>query len=121
MTLDAKHVKGIRAELLAQEYFINKGYKVFRALHGVGPIDFITLDKENNIRYFDVKTDARRADGTRINRSNNKVPGVRIEIVYVDLRNGEVKEYNYEKRKWHEKYKIARNEKGHYTGEVVKR
>ena len=44
MSLNEKHAKGIRAELIAQEYFVNKGYKVFRALHGIGPIDFINLD-----------------------------------------------------------------------------
>ena len=51
MSLNEKHIKGIRAELLAQEYFVDKGYKVFRALHGVGPIDFITLDNEK-FKYF---------------------------------------------------------------------
>ena len=28
MSLNEKHAKGIRAELIAQEYFVNKGYKV---------------------------------------------------------------------------------------------
>ena len=101
MSLNEKHIKGIRAELLAQEYFVDKGYKVFRALHGVGPIDFITLDNENNIRYFDVKTNAKRSDGTKICRTNNKVPGLRIEIVYVDLVTSEVREHSFDKGEWH--------------------
>ena len=121
MSLNEKHIKGIRAELLAQEYFVNKGYKVFRALHGVGPIDFITLDNENNMRYFDVKTNAKRSDGTKICRTNNKVPGLRIEIVYVDLVTSEVREHSFDKGEWHKKYKIDRNEKGQYNGKVLER
>ena len=121
MTLDIKHSKGLRAELLAQEYFVKKGYKVFRALHGIGPIDFITLDAKNEIRYFDVKTNAKRADGTKICRTNNKIPGIRIEIVYVDLDTGEVKEHNFDKGEWHKKYKIERNTNGQYNGKVVER
>ncbi len=121
MSLNEKHIKGLRAELLAQEYFVKKGYKVFRALHGIGPIDFITLDNENNIRYFDVKTYSIRSDGTKICRTNNKLPGIRIEIVYVDLETGEVKEHLFDKHKWHEKYKIGRNDKGQFNGRVVER
>ena len=55
-----KHKKGIRAELIAHEYFIKKNYKVFPALHSMGPIDLIVLDKDNNIRYIDIKTNSFR-------------------------------------------------------------
>jgi len=116
-----KHRKGIRAELIAHEYFIKKNYKVFPALHGIGPIDFITLDDNNIIRYFDVKTNSLRSNGTKICRTNNKIPGIKIEIVYVNLDTGEVKEYNSDKSKWHKKYKIGKDIKGRYTGEIIKK
>jgi hypothetical protein len=116
-----KHRKGIRAELIAHEYFIKKNYKVFPALHGIGPIDFITLDDNNIIRYFDVKTNSFRSNGTKICRTNNKISGIKIEIVYVNLDTGEVKEYNFDKSKWHKKYKIGKDIKGRYTGEIIKR
>jgi hypothetical protein len=121
MSFDIKQIKGMRAELLAHEYFINKGYKVFPALLGEGPIDFITLDNDNNLRYFDVKTNSFRSNGTKINRSNNKVPGIRIEIVYVDLETKEVKENQFNRGEWHKKYKIGKNEKGQYNGKIIER
>ena len=80
-----KHKKGIRAELIAHEYFIKKNYKVFPALHSMGPIDLIVLDKDNNIRYIDIKTNSFRSNGTKIYRTNNKIRGIKIEIVYVDV------------------------------------
>ena len=116
-----KHKKGIQAELLAQEYFIKKNYKVFPALHGIGPIDFIALDEDNNVRYLDVKTYSKRSDGTKICRTNNKIPGIRIEIVYVDIDTKTISVGNYDKYEWHKKYKIAKDDKGKYTGEVSKR
>ena len=73
------------------------------------------------MRYFDVKTNAKRSDGTKICRTNNKVPGLRIEIVYVDLDTNEVREHNFDKGEWHKKYKIDRNEKGQYNGKVLAR
>ena len=120
MILDIKQKKGVRAEALAKEYFVENDYLVFSAEGGVGPIDLITI-KDGETRYFDVKTNAKRADGTKICRTNNKVPGIKVEIVYVDLDTKEVKEHNFSKGEWHKKYKIDRNEKGHYTGKVLAR
>ena len=120
MILDIKHKKGVRAEALAKEYFVENDYLVFSAEGGIGPIDLITI-KEGETRYFDVKTNAKRADGTKICRTNNKVPGIKVEIVYVDLDTKEVKEHNFSKGEWHKKYKIDRNQKGHYNGKVIER
>ena len=120
MTLHLSHRKGIRAELIAQEYFLEKGYLVFSALRGIGPIDFITLDKDNNIRYFDVKTRGRRSDNTKICRSNKRIPGIRIEILYVDLESKEITT-GLTKKAWHKKYKFDRDKKGQYNGKVIER
>ena len=90
MSLFEKHKKGIRAEALAKEYFVNKDCLVFSAEGGIGPIDIITV-KNGETRYFDVKTNSKRADGTKIHRTNNKVPGINVEIVYVDLETQEIR------------------------------
>ncbi|MDB2683469.1 hypothetical protein N9Y58_01180 [Alphaproteobacteria bacterium] len=116
-----RHKKGLQAELIAQEYFIKENYRVFPALHGIGPIDFIVLDVDNNVRFFDVKTNGKRSDGTKICRVNNKIPGIRIEIVYVDIDNKTVSVGDYDKYLWHKKYKIDKDNKGKYTGRIVKR
>ena len=120
MMLNEKALKGLKAELLAKHYLIKKGYIVFSAEGGIGPIDLVGI-LDGKTRYFDVKTNAKRKDGTKICRTNNKVPGIRIEIIYVDIDTGEVKEHTFDKSEWHKKYKIARNEKGHYTGEILER
>ena len=120
MILNEKQTKGIRAEALAKEYFVENDYLVFSAEGGIGPIDLITI-KDGETRYFDVKTNAKRADGTKICRTNNKVPGIKVEIVYVDLDTKEVKEHKFDKGEWHKRYKIGRNEKGHYNGKVIER
>jgi len=119
--IDDKHKKGLRAELLAQAYFIEKGFRVFAAVGGIGPIDFIAVDKDNNVRYFDVKFKSYRKDGTKICRVNKKVKGVKIEIVYVDLFSGEISVAQHDQKEWHKRYKIARDENGKYTGEVLSR
>ena len=116
-----RHRKGLQAELLAHEYFIKNKYKVFPALHGIGPIDFIALGEDNNVRYLDVKTYSKRSDGTKICRTNNKIPGIIIEIVYVDINTKVISVGNYDKYEWHKKYKIDKDDKGKYTGRIVKR
>ena len=57
----------------------------------------------------------------KLKDENNKVPGLRIEIVYVDLVTSEVREHSFDKGEWHKKYKIDRNEKGQYNGKVLER
>ena len=47
--------------------------------------------------------------------------GIKVEIVYVDLDTKEVKEHKFDKGEWHKRYKIGRNEKGHYNGKVIER
>ena len=119
--LTEKQVKGVRAELLAQNYLIQKGYLIFPALHNQGPIDIVTLDKDTNHRYFDVKTFAKRKDGTKICRTNKKIPGIKIEILYVNLETGKVSESLLDKVEWHKNYIVSKDEKGLYTGKVLRR
>ena len=88
--LHKTHMKGICSELLAKEYFVKKGYLVFCPVNSAGPIDLITLDNKNNICFYDVKTNNIRKDGSKIHRTNNKVKGINIVTVYVDVETKEV-------------------------------
>jgi hypothetical protein len=40
--------------------------------------------------------------------------------VYVDIDNKTVSVGNYDKYLWHKKYKVAKDNKGKYTGRIVK-
>jgi hypothetical protein len=90
MLLHDSHRKGICSELLAKEYFIKKGYLVFSPENAAGPIDLITLDEQNNICFYDVKTNNLRKNGKKIYRANNKVKGINIVTVYVDVETKEI-------------------------------
>ena len=107
---------------MIQKYKDDLVFLIEKDVGGVGPIDLIGI-LDGKTRYFDVKTNAKRKDGTKICRTNNKVPGIRIEIIYVDVDGTkEVKEHTFDKNEWHKRYKIGRNEKGLLTlGEILKR
>ena len=57
MTRNNKHIKGDQAELIAQEFFIKKGFYVFNNISQHGPADMCVLDhatrkcryKKNNV------------------------------------------------------------------------
>ena len=44
-----KHIKGDRAELIAQEFFIKKGFYVFNNISQHGPVDMVVMDKDGYI------------------------------------------------------------------------
>ena len=48
MARNNKHIKGDRAELIAQEFFIEKGFYVFNNISQHGPVDMAVMDKEPN-------------------------------------------------------------------------
>ena len=49
MPRNKKHIKGDVAELIAAEFFLNKGYYVFRNMSQHGPADLTVLDDDGNI------------------------------------------------------------------------
>ena len=51
----SKHIKGDRAELIAQEFFIEKGFHVFNNISQHGPVDLVVMDKDGHIMLLDVK------------------------------------------------------------------
>ena len=46
MTRNNKHIKGDQAELIAQEFFIKKGFYVFNNISQHGPADMCVLDHD---------------------------------------------------------------------------
>ncbi len=55
MTRNKKHIKGDQAELIAQEYFIRKGFYVFKNISQHGPVDMVVLDKQGYTILVEVK------------------------------------------------------------------
>ena len=55
MARNSKHIKGDRAELIAQEFFIEKGFYVFNNISQHGPVDMAIMDKDGHIMLIDVK------------------------------------------------------------------
>ena len=46
MSRCTKHIKGDRAELIAQEFFIEKGFYVFNNISQHGPVDMAVPDRD---------------------------------------------------------------------------
>jgi len=92
MTRNKKHIKGDRAELIAQEFFIKKGFYVFNNISQHGPADMCVLDHDGYIMLVDVKAISLRSkNGWKVNRAPSKEQNrLGIEIVYVNLDTREV-------------------------------
>jgi len=92
MPRNKKHIKGDQAELIAQEFFIKKGYYVFNNISQHGPADMCVLDHDGYIMLVDVKAISLRSkNGWKVNRAPSKEQDrLGIEIVYVNLDTREV-------------------------------
>ena len=92
MTRNKKHIKGDQAELIAQEFFIKKGFYVFNNISQHGPADMCVLDHDGYIMLVDVKAISLRSkNGWKVNRAPTKEQDkLGIEIVYVNLDTREV-------------------------------
>ena len=90
MTRNKKHIKGDQAELIAQEFFIKKGYYVFNNISQHGPVDMVVLDNEGCALLIDVKAlSLREKNGWKVNRSpteEQKKLGVHLLFVNLDTR-----------------------------------
>ena len=97
---DSKHIKGDRAELIAQEFFIEKGFYVFNNISQHGPVDMAVMDKDGNIMLVDVKAlSLRTKNGWKVNRTPTKEQAkLGVQLVYVDLDTGNVMEDLPEKK-----------------------
>ena len=92
MSRCTKHIKGDRAELIAQEFFIEKGFYVFNNISQHGPADMAVMDKDGNIMLVDVKAlSLRTKNGWKVNRVPTKEQDkLGIELVFVNLDTKEV-------------------------------
>jgi hypothetical protein len=101
MTRNKKHIKGDQAELIAQEFFIKKGYYVFNNISQHGPVDMVVLDNDGYTLLIDVKAVSLRAkNGWKVNRvPTEEQEKLGVHIVYVNLDTREVLDEMPSKRK----------------------
>ena len=102
MTRNKKHIKGDQAELIAQEFFIKKGYYVFNHISQPGPVDMVVLDNDGYSLLVDVKAiSLRTKNGWKVNRAPSKEQDkLGIEIMYVNLDTREVLDHMPRKGKY---------------------
>ena len=101
MTRNSKHIKGDQAELIAQEFFIKKGYYVFNNISQHGPVDMVVLDKDGYTLLVDVKAISLRSkNGWKVNRvPSEEQEKLGVHLVYVNLDTREVLDEMPSKRK----------------------
>ena len=101
MTRNSKHIKGDQAELIAQEFFIKKGYYVFNNISQQGPADIAIMDKDGNMFLIDVKAVSLRSkNGWKVNRvPSEEQEKLGVHLVYVNLDTREVLDEMPSKRK----------------------
>ena len=101
MTRNKKHIKGDQAELIAQEFFIKKGFYVFKNISQHGPADMVVLDKDGYTILVDVKAVSLRAkNGWKVNRvPSEEQKRLGVHLIYVNLDTREVLDEMPSKRK----------------------
>jgi len=101
MTRNKKHIKGDQAELIAQEFFIKKGYYVFNNISQHGPVDMVVLDNDGYSLLIDVKAISLRSkNGWKVNRvPSEEQTRLGVHLVYVNLDTREVLDEMPSKRK----------------------
>ena len=101
MTRNRKHIKGDQAELIAQEFFIKKGYYVFNNISQHGPVDMVVLDNDGYSLLIDVKAISLRSkNGWKVNRvPSEEQTRLGVHLVYVNLDTREVLDEMPSKRK----------------------
>jgi hypothetical protein len=94
MARNSKHIKGDRAELIAQEFFIKKGFYVFNNISQHGPVDMMIMDNDGHVMLIDVKAlSLRTKNGWKVNRTPTKEQSkLGVQLVFVDLDTGNVME-----------------------------
>tara|TARA_R100000742_G_C4272170_1_gene91278 strand:- start:1171 stop:1533 length:363 start_codon:yes stop_codon:yes gene_type:complete len=102
MARDRKHIKGDLAELIAAEFFLNKGFYVFRNMSQHGPADLTVLDNEGNVILVDVKAlSLREKNGWKVTRTcSAEQDRLGIQLLYVNLDTREVLDHAPRKGKY---------------------
>jgi len=96
-----KHRIGYSSKLRAMQHFVDKEYFIFNETNQ-GPIDFVAVHSDGDVKFIECKTLSRRSDGSKIHRIlsikqknlnknfiKNKI-NAKVEIVYVDPETNEV-------------------------------
>lgn len=80
-------VRGTLSELHCTQELVREGYDVFWPVSDQGMIDIVAVHPvTGNIRLIDVKTMARRRDGSRVYRTTTTPQKkIGVEIIEVDL------------------------------------
>jgi len=90
-----KHRHGLSCKLAAMKWFVDREYYVFDETNQ-GPIDFVAVNMEGDVKYIECKKLARRKDGSKIYRvlsdkqKRLASSGLNIDMAYVDVDTGEV-------------------------------
>ena len=92
MARDNKHIKGDRAELIAQEFFIKKGFYVFNNISQHGPVDLMIMDNDGHVMLIDVKAlSLRTKNGWKVNRvPTEEQSKLGVQLIFVNLDTKEV-------------------------------
>jgi hypothetical protein len=92
MSRNKKHIKGDVAELIAAEFFLNKGFYVFKNMSQHGPADLTVLDHDGNLILIDVKAvSLREKNGWKVNRTGTvEQDRLGVQLLYVNLDTREV-------------------------------
>jgi len=86
MRPDHRICDGKRSELVAAEWLMSQGCYVYSPFIEQGPIDLIALNPKGELLLFDVKTVARRENGSIISRTlKQKQQKLGVRLLYVDL------------------------------------
>jgi len=78
--------------LIAQEFFIEKGFYVFNNISQHGPVDMAIMDKEGHIMLIDVKAlSLRTKNGWKVNRvPTEEQSKLGVQLIFVNLDTKEV-------------------------------
>ena len=80
--------KGMVAEQIAIQFFLQKGFFVFKNLYGVGPADLIAINEKGKVNIYDVKSESYRKTwkpGTRIPRALTlEQRKLKMKFIFVD-------------------------------------
>ena len=92
MARNNKHIKGDRAELIAQEFFIKKGFYVFNNISQHGPVDLMIMDNDGHVMLIDVKAlSLRTKNGWKVNRvPTEEQSKLGVQLIFVNLDTKEV-------------------------------
>ena len=92
MVRNSKHIKGDRAELIAQEFFIKKGFYVFNNISQHGPVDLMIIDNAGHVMLIAVKAlSLRTKNGWKVNRvPTEEQSKLGVQLIFVNLDTKEV-------------------------------